>query len=392
MKYIFLLIFILSISRNLFSQDTLYSVYPFIDIDYQPNKVIAKKRIKIVDEYYHWESQLKNDTNYLFSRTKYNSKGKVTEKTEYSGDYGNYQLEKTIKVNWLSDSTALIRIIYNKNYNNGELISYKDYCLSITDSGKTYFHDIEIFLKSNNMLPVKFVYLDYKNQPCQINYPTLSKVDAIKNKTEISDTIFENKRIKKIIYNAILDSQTINGYHQDAYTIQNFFDFYYDSTGRLTDKIYSYYSQYNNRFDTLHTKYIYYDSTRIKTILNPDYGYYGGRLDYDYDKKGNLIRETYDKYIDDSLIDHEYIYNKKYNVLKNSFYAGGDKRWKITSEEHYKDSLIRYTKYYTNNLDKGSYTIYKYSKKNRKLKNKVIIKLPISQLSNQKICQQKLKM
>lgn len=376
-KYFLVLILIIPMSKNLFSQDTLYSMYPFINIDYQPNKIIAKKGIKIVDEYYHWESQLKNDTSYLFSRTKYDYKGKVIEKIEYAGDYGNYQLKQSIKVNWFSDSTALVRIIYNKDYNNGELISYKDYCLSITDSGKTYFHDIEIYLNSNSSLPVKFVYLNYQKKPCRINYSTLSTLDAIKNKTESSDTIFENKKIKKIIYNASLDSQTVNGYHQDAYTIKQTFDFKYDSIDRFTDKI-TIHSQDNKYFDTLRTKYIYYDSIRIKTILNPDYGYYGGKLDYDYDKKGNIARETYDKYIDDGLIDRDYIYNskKQFKIKRNSFYAGGDKKWKITSEEYYKDGLIQYAKYYTNDKDKGSYTIYQYKKKDKELKNKRIIKLP----------------
>lgn len=372
-------------SKKMFSQDTMYSMEPIILDDYKPNQFIAKKKIKIVDEYYHWESKLDNDTNYLFNRTKYDTKGRIIEEIKYDGDYNAYILKLSTTVKWVSDTEALIRIIYNQDYNEGSLLTentingskYID-CLSKKDSGRTFFNDVRVELNSKTFLPYKFIYLDYLGKPCKIYYPYLSTFYAVGNKIESSDTIFENKRIKKVTYNSSLDSQTINGYHQDAYTINNTFEYIYDGIGRVTDK-FIVFSQSNKYFDTTRTKIIYYDTDKIKSVISNDgsyYGFYKGNLDFFYNDKGHLIRMTNDKNPYDSLIDEEYIYDKNKTIHRWSFFPASNDHRVTTFEEHLKDGLIQYTKYYTNKNYKGNYTIYKYNKKEKKLKNKIIIKLP----------------
>lgn len=376
-KYLLILILIISKSESLFSQDTLYNLWPnIVLIDFKPNLQIKEKKIKVVSEYYHWDSIYHNDTSYLVSKIKYNN-GRIIEKIEYNSDYQSTQIKTITNINWISDSIALARVIYNQYYNDGELISYKDYCLSKKDSGKTFFHDIRIEF-DKNYVAKPCTYLNHLGKPCTVYMTKLSSFDGIKNKKESIDTIFENNRIKKLTYSAILDSQTINGYHQDAYTIKNTFEYIYDSIGRVTDK-FIVNSQSNKYFDTLRTKIIYYDSNKVKSVICNDgsyYGFYKGNLDFIYNNKGQLVGMINDKNPYDSLIDEEYIYNKNETIRKWLFFPASYDHRVTTIEEYTKNGLIQYTKYYSNKKYNGTYIIYKYSKKNKNFKNKIILKSP----------------
>lgn len=373
-------------SENLFSQDTIYglplNLLPAIS---QPNKSISNNKIKIADEYYYWDSIYHNDTSYLFSRTKYDKKGRVIEKIEYDQYYTSYQLKCSAKVDWTSDTTAIARIIYNKDYNDGELIKkyntingdFEAYtpCLTRIDNSNKYYSDLKIEYNKNNTVK-SIIYLDNVGKIC-LYYINRPYSEEFKPKTEKSDTIlYENKKIKRIIYQAMIDSQRTNGYLQDAYTIKNTFDFFYDSIGKVKGKI-SVFSQNNNHFDTMRTTYIYYDSTKYKAILGADgtNGFHIGNVFFNYDKNGKLIGLSHDKY-DNGIIDDEYSYNGNETIHKYTFFVGGLKDRIQTIETYYKDNLIIQSKFYLNNKIETSREFYVYKKRNTKLKNKIIIKLP----------------
>ena len=385
MKYILFLILILSMFNNIFSQDTIYGLpNNILTAISQPNKAILNKKIIIEDEYYHWDSIYHNDTSYLFNRTKYDRKGRVIEKIEYDQDYRSYQLKCSAKIDWLSDTTALARIIYNKDYNDGELI-YRynpidgDFlgiipCLTKIDSSNKYYCDIKIAYNKNKILN-SITYLDNLGKPC-LYYIIRPDSDKFKPKTEKYDTLFyDNEKIKKIIYYAWIDSNRTNGYLQDAYTIKNSFDFVYDSIGRVRNKT-SVFSQNNNHFDTIRTTLIYYDSTKYKAILGADgtNGFHIGNVFFNYDQNGKLISMSHDKY-DDGIIDDEYFYNGNETIHRYTFFEGGLKDRTLTIETYYKDDLVIEQKFYFNNKIKTDRTLYTYSKKEKKLKNKIITKL-----------------
>ena len=110
-KYLLILILIISKSESLFSQDTLYNLWPnIVLIDFKPNLQIKEKKIKVVSEYYHWDSIYHNDTSYLVSKIKYNN-GRIIEKIEYNSDYQSTQIKTITNITWISDSFALARVI-----------------------------------------------------------------------------------------------------------------------------------------------------------------------------------------------------------------------------------------------------------------------------------------
>lgn len=393
MKYILFLILILSMSDNIFSQDTIYGLpLNLLSAISQPNKAISSKKIKIADEYYHWDSIYHNDTSYLFNRTKYDKKGRVIEKIEYDQDYRSYQLKCSAKIDWISDTTALARIIYNKDYNDGELISRHDEstgdylgifpCLRKIESTNKYYSDIKIDYNKNNVLK-SIIYLDSLGKSC-LYYKNRQYSDVVKLKDIRSDTVFyPNNKIKKFTYRATVDSQRTSGYLQDAYSFENIYNYTYDSIGRLIETIVCrrnmlniYYND-TTKVDTARTSFIYYDSARYRAILGADgtNGYYTGNVYFNYNNNGNLISVSHDK-IDDGIVDDEYFYNGNETIHRYTFFEAGLKDRILTIETYYKDDLVIEQKFYFNNKIKTDRTLYTYSKKEKKLKNKIITKLP----------------
>lgn len=84
---------------------------------------------------------------------------------------------------------------------------------------------------------------------------------------------------------------------------------------------------------------------------------------------------TFSKHYSSGLIDEEYIYNKNETIRKWLFFPASYDHRVTTIEEYTKNGLIQYTKYYSNKKYNGTYIIYKYSKKNKNFKNKIILKL-----------------
>lgn len=392
MKYLLVLVLLLLMTDIIYCQKIIYSSYPveFSTFNLIPNTNIAKKKIKIVEDYYCWDSIFRKDSCNKNEVKKFDKNGRIIEFVSY-GELSNYgkipddTINFTIKLNWMSDSIIDGEIHYNPLYNNGEYIFSKKYIYnhstgnyewdSISNKAKLnptllylkdkndYYNKIRIKLEKNYQLK-SITYLDSTDKPCEIFYPFISAF-SLTTKTEKYDTIFENKKIVKLVYSAFIDTVVVDGYKYDAYTLDYTYYFKYDSIGRLVNKE-TIRNQSDKYLDTIRTTFIYYDNNSYKAILGADgtNGYYVGNVYFNYNKKGKLISMSHDKYMDD-IIDDEYYYNGNKTIHRYTFYAGGYKDWRQTAETYYKDGLQQEVRYYKNYVRTKGTSYYIYKKKNK---------------------------
>jgi hypothetical protein len=392
MKYILFLIFILSMLGKIYSQKINYSSYPieFSTFNLIPNINISKKKIKVVEDYYCWDSIFRKDTCNKNEVKRFDENGRIIEFISF-GELSNYgkiaddTINFTIKLNWISDSVIYGEIHYNIKYQNGDYVYGKRYihnastgdyewdyttnkailnpALLYSKDKNDYYNKIRIKLEKNYQLE-SITYLDSTDKPCEIYYPFISAF-SLTTKTEKYDTIFEDKKINKIIYNASIDSGVVDGYTYDAYTLTYYYNFKYDSIGRLSYKE-TIRNQSGKYLDTIITTFIYYDGNRYKAILGADgtNGYYNGNVYFNYNKKGKLISMSHDKYLDD-IVDDEYYYDGNKTIHRYTFYAAGNKEWRQTAQTHYKNGLKQEVRYYKNYVRTRGNNYYVYKKKNK---------------------------
>jgi hypothetical protein len=362
--------------------------YKFSTFNLIPNKIIAKKKLKTVEDCYCWDSTYRSNICNKSDVKKYDKNGKIIEFINY-GELTNYgkvphdTINFIIKLNWNSDSVIYAEIHYNPIYSNGEYIYNKKYLYNpstgdyewdpITNKARLnpsllyykerndYYNKIRIELEKNYSIK-SITYFDSLNKPSEIYYPMTSAF-GLAVKTEKFDTIFENNKVKKIIWNTSIDSVVVDGYTYDAYTLMYTYDFTYDSIGRLIAKEVAR-NQSNKYFDTTRTKFVYYDSSRYKAILGADgtNGYYIGNVYFNYNEKGKLVSMSHDKYMDD-IVDDEYFYDGDKTIHRYTYYAAGNKDWRQTAETHFKDGLEQGVRYYKNYVRIRGNNYYVYKKK-----------------------------
>jgi hypothetical protein len=340
---------------------------------YQNIKLMESQKYKVEEEYNCWDSIFKKDSCFITHRIKYDKKGRITKFEKYDDDSG--KLYYTIEYDWISDTVSLTTVLYSKKYSSEKEIPYEfDIYGNFTylpyylkDPIKNLFYN-KIKIQFNSKYIVKTeAYFDSLRNPCLVYFNNnLLGISDRRIKYETYDTAYNDKKIKTIHYFAQYDSSSTYDKYSDsysispAYTVTNDLKFVYDERGRVVELI-SVFNNSTTAVDTVISKYIYFDSVRLKTILNgsENGGYYYARIDFYYNDKGVLTKKVYDRYIGDGLIDGEYLYNKDQTIHKHSFFIGSTSKI-LLCEDIYKDGLIQQTKYYTDGIRNNSGTFYIY--------------------------------
>lgn len=358
------------------SIDTFYSTVPTLfSNSFKQDSEIIRRKIESKNEFEY--SDFNGKRQYIKTgKTIYDRKGKIVEIYHFSNkidDTINYR----IKYKWSSDTLIHAKVYYNSGYEKGKkFILYDDNgnyngakFLSDTSVKKNYFIRVELKLNSDFKV-YSITYLDYHNQPICVYLPLIVESNSYSGVTKKYDSVVDNGRVisRESIFN--YGDQNIKGKPIKATYYRYSTQYKYDSTNRII-RMYDTVRRDNNESSST-TLVTYLDTSKnviMVHTVDPESNYKGRRTDYYYNSMNKIVRYTYDKNENDSLIDDEYLVNGNYTIHKYNFnrekYTGKEQRiatWEYISVNGLEIEARNC------NLNEG--IIYKYNYRREKLWNK----------------------
>lgn len=306
--------------------DTIYSSYPhMLPHSFKPHHEIIRRKIESSDRYEYIDTNGRRQ----FTKTEttiYDKKGRIIE-TYHFNNKNDDTVDYKIKFKWASDSVIHVRSYFKKAYEKGKkLILYDDYgnyketkILSDTTIKKNYSTRVEIKL-INKYQVYSITYFDYLGQPVLVYLPLLSESSSYHGLVKKTDSTVENGRLKSTQFFFSYEEQSIKGKSIEAANHHYSSAYIYDSRNRLScsyDTI-----RMNNNENYSMTIITYLDtSEKVKMVhtVEPESNFKGQRTDFYYNSLGNVVRYTYDKNENDSLINDEYIINGDYIIHRYNF-------------------------------------------------------------------------